>query len=162
MAKHTFVTPGFPFNGTEKVDILTRSDVKKIVTEGIELEVSDNEKKLKAQERKLTKISEQAAAALKCAAEAREEVNRIVETARETFCEVIEELLTPHYRLLAQHLGIKVPEEKAKGKIKVEKNSVSKNFKKKAPSAKKAPPSKKKTTALKKTTASRSGRKGSK
>ena len=148
MAKHTFVTESHAWGDEKKtVEILSRAEVATIAAKAAEESVSDLLRKLSSQERKLIKASEQAAVAFKDAAAARKAVERLVETARETFRDIIEELLAPHYRLLAQHLGIEVSAEKAKGKIKVEKNSVTKNSKKKAPSAKKAAPSKKKTTA---------------
>ena len=162
MARQTFVTPGFPFKGTKTVDILTRSDVKKIVVEVIGQEIGDNEKKQKEQERKLAKISEQVADASKYAAEAREEVNRIVEIARETFREVIEELLAPHYRLLAQHLGVEVSEVEPMGNGKLEKDTVAVLPQKKTTPSKNAPSLRKKATALKKKTGSSPIRKGAK
>lgn len=118
MAKHTFVTVShLTGDETRTVDILTRTDVKNIVAEVIGLEIGDIDSKMEAQERKLAKMSVQASSAAKIAAEARKEIAKIVETARATFQGVIEELLAPHYRLLAQHLGIELPTEKTKRKI---------------------------------------------
>ena len=164
MAKHTFVTESHwhKKDDTKTVEILSRAEVATIATKTAEESVSDLLRKLSSQERKLVKASEQAAAAVKDAAAARKTVERLVETARETFRDVIEELLAPHYRLLAQHLGIEMPTEKKKFKIQQGKDSTPKNSKKKVTPSKKATPSKKKTTALKKATASRSIRKGSK
>ncbi len=118
MAKHTFVTVShLTGDETRTVDILTRADVKYNVAVVIGLEVGDIDSKMEAQERKLAKMSVQTASAEKIAAEARKQIEKIVETARETFQGVIEELLAPHYRLLAQHLGVELPMEKAKRKI---------------------------------------------
>ena len=161
MAKHTFVTESHAWGDEKKtVEILSRAEVATIAAKAAEESASDLLRKLSSQERKLVKASEQAAAAFKDAAVARKAVERLVETARATFRDVIEELLAPHYRLLAQHLGIEVSEEKAKGKIKVEKDSASKNSKKKALGTKKVMPSKKKAMASKRTTVSRSIREG--
>ena len=157
MAKHTFVTVShLTGDETRTVDILTRADVRKIVAEVIGLEVGDIDGKLKMQERKLAKTSEQTATAAKDAAAAKEGVKRLVETARETFREVIEELLVPHYRLLAQHLGIELP---TKLTSVASKNRTS-STRKTASATKPPATSKKKTT--KKTAASRSVRKGGK
>ena len=121
MARHTFVTVShLTGDETRTVDILTRADVKNIVAEVIGLEIGDIDSKMEAQERKLAKMSVQTASAAKIAAEARKQIEKIVETARETFQGVIEELLAPHYRLLEQyleHLGIELPMEKSKRKI---------------------------------------------
>ena len=161
MAKHTFVTESHLTGDDKKtVEILSRTDVTTIAAETAEEAVSDLLRKLSSQERKLVKASEQAAEAAKDAAAARKKVERLVETARETFRDVIEELLAPHYRLLAQHLGIEMPTEKKKCKVQQGKNSAPKNSQKKVTPSKKATLSKKKATALKKTTASRSIRKG--
>ena len=118
MARHTFVTVShLTGDETRTVDILTRADVKNIVAEVIGLEIGDIDSKMEAQERKLAKMSVQATSAAKIAAVAQKEIEKIVETARETFQGVIKELLAPHYRLLAQHLGVELPMEKAKQKI---------------------------------------------
>jgi len=153
MAKHTFVTESHAFGDEKKtVEILSRSEVATIVTKVAEEAASGLARKLSAQERKLAKAAEQSAAAVKDAAAAREAVERLIETARETFREVIEEMLTPHYRLLAQHLGIEIPQDKAKGKIKFEKDLGNKDSKR--------TPSKKTARAKLKVAASRSTRKG--
>ena len=159
MAKHTFVTESH-LAGDEKktVEILSRAEVATIAAKAAEETAFDLLRKLSLQDRKLVKAVEQAAAASKCAAEAREEVDKIVETARETFREVIEELLAPHYRLLAQHLGIEMPVEKPRRMIRMVKASVSKKPQKKVSGVKKAVPVKKKTAVS--TTASRPKRKG--
>ena len=152
MAKHTFVTESHAWGDEKKtVEILSRTDVADIATKAMEDCSSDFSRKLLAQERKLAKAAEQATDAFKDASSAREMAEKLVETARETFRDVIEELLAPHYRLLAQHLGIEMPAEKTGG-----------TPKKKAPGAKKAMPLKKKKTALTKTTSSRQVRKGGK
>ena len=113
MARHTFVTESHAFGDEKKtVEILSRSEVEDIAAEAAKGANSSLIRKLAAQDRKLASAAEQAAAAAKDAAEAKEEVKRLVETARETFREVIEEMLAPHYRLLAllaQHLGIELP-----------------------------------------------------
>lgn len=115
MAKHTFVTASHTtYDETKTVEILTKAEVRKIVAEVIGLETADIESKLKTQERKLAKTAEQAATAAKDAIETRKEVARLIETMQETFRDVIEELLEPHYRRLAEHLGIKIPSEAAK------------------------------------------------
>lgn len=115
MARHTFVTVShLTGDETRTVDILTRADVKNIVAEVIGLEIGDIDSKMEAQERKLAKMSVQAASAAKIAAVAQKEIEKIVETARETFQGVIKELLAPHYRLLAQHLGVELPKAKQK------------------------------------------------
>ena len=169
MSKHTFVTESHAWGDEKKtVEVLSRAEVATIAAEAAEESASDLLRKLSSQERKLVMASEQAAAAFKDAAAARKTVERLVETARETFRDVIEELLAPHYRLLAQHLGIEVSAEKKKCKIQLGKDSASKNSKKKvSPSkkitlSKKVASSKKKVKVLKKTTASRSIRKGGK
>ena len=109
MARHTFVTPGLIFNGTKTVDILTRAEITKIVEDVVDSRIGEIEDGLKAQERKIDKILKRVDAAEKDAAKASKEVQRFVEKARETFREVIEEILEPHYRFLAQHLGIELP-----------------------------------------------------
>ena len=117
MAKHTFVTASHTtYDETKTVEILTKAEVRKIVSEVIGLETSDIVSKLKTQDRKLAKTAEQAATAVKDATETRKEVARLVETMRETFRNVIEELLEPHYSRLAEHLGIKISSEAAKTK----------------------------------------------
>ena len=153
MAKHTFVTESH-LAGDEKktVEILSRSEVATIVTRALKDCSSDFLRKLSAQERKLVKAAEQAADAAKDAAAAREMAEKLVDTARETFRDIIEELLAPHYRLLAQHLGIEMPVETAKGKIMFEKDLGNKDSKR--------TPSKKTARAKLKVAASRSTRKG--
>ena len=117
MAKHTFVTASHTtWDETETIDILSRTDVRKIVLEEIERETEDFKGKILLLERKLAKASEQAAKATKGADEAGEEVKRLVETARESFRTVMEELLEPHYRFLAEHLGVKAPIQTAQPK----------------------------------------------
>ncbi len=117
MAKHTFVTASHTtWDETDTVDILSRTDVRKIVLEVIRRETEDLKGKILTLERKLAKASEQAATAAKGADEARDKVNRLVENARESFRKVIEELLEPHYRILAEHLGVKVSALNAKPK----------------------------------------------
>ncbi len=94
----------------EQFDIPTKSEIRKILAE----ETESIERSVASQSRKLAKMAEQAAAASKDAAAAREMVEKIVETAREVFSDVIEELLAPHYRrlaALAMAAGIEVPEE---------------------------------------------------
>ena len=117
MAKHTFVTASHTtYDETKTVEIPTKADVRKIVAEVIGLKTADIESKLKTQDRKLAKATEQATTATNDAIEARQEVARLVETMRGSFREVIEELLEPHYRRLAEHLGIKIPSKTAKTK----------------------------------------------
>ena len=163
MAKHTFVIESHLTGDDKKtVEILSRSDVATIAARAAEEAASGFARKLSAQERKLTKVAEHATAAAKDASAAREMVEKLVETAREAFRDVIEEMLAPHYRLLAQHLGIEVAEKKPKVMIKLEEDSSSSLPQKNATPSKKVTPSKKKAVALKKTTASRSVRKGGK
>lgn len=117
MAKHTFVTASHTtYDETQTVEILTKAEVRKIVAEVMGLETSNIESKLKTQNRKLAKVAEQAATAAKDAADAQKQVTHLVETMRETFRDVIEELLEPHYHRLAEHLGVKIPSEAAKTK----------------------------------------------
>ena len=118
MARHSFVTDvSFGLTGFQldrkPVEVLSRADVKKIVLEVIEEEVWG---KLKSQERKITKVGERSETAVKDAKVAREEIQRFVETARETFRDVIEEILEPYYRFLAHHLGIEEAELECGGK----------------------------------------------
>ena len=110
MARHTFVTESH-WGGDEKktVEILSRLEVEDIAAEAAKAANSGWARRISSLDRKLAKAAEQAAAAGKDATAAKEEVKRLVETAREAFCEVIEELLVPHYRLLAQHLGVELP-----------------------------------------------------
>ncbi len=127
MARHTFITTvgaekvGFRGHGVltdvtyddETVDIPSKSEIRKLITEEIGQVTQD----INLLNRKLDEVAEQAKAATKDAAAAREAVERIVETARETFRDVIAELLAPHYRYLEEHLGIKPPDfENAKPK----------------------------------------------
>ena len=117
MARHTFVTASHTtYDETKTVEILSRSEVANIASREVETAVSEIARNLKSQERKFSKAAERATAAAKDAALAWDEVQRLVETARETFRDVIAELLEPHYRLLAQHLGIKLPATTAKPK----------------------------------------------
>lgn len=139
MARHTFVTESHTFGDEKKtVEILSRSEVRAIVEDvvaelqrGIE-EINDDKQRIwdildqfkprpphgtkGAYEKTVREFRDAAFAAAKDSAEAREAVERLVETARETFCDVIAELLEPHYRLLAQHLGIELPAAAAKPK----------------------------------------------
>ena len=123
MARHTFVkkvelntklglVTGWSVS-EEPVNIPTNSEIKRVAAESVERLVHD----ISLRDRKLAKVAKQAATAAKDAAEAKEEVKRLVEAARETFREVIEEMLAPHYRLLAQLLGVELPTEKMKQKI---------------------------------------------
>ena len=115
--KHTFVTASHTtYDETEVVEILTRTDDKKIVAEVIGLEAADIESKLKTQDRKLAKAAEQATTAAKDATEVRKDVARLIETVRESFREVIVELLEPYYLRLAEHLGVKIPSKGTKSK----------------------------------------------
>ena len=124
MARYTFVTESHTFGDDKKaVEILSRSEVTTIAEEAAKEAVSNFARKISAQDRKLAKTAEQAVAAAEDAAAAHEAVARIVETAQETFRDVIAELLAPHYRYLEEHLGIKPPEfeneaEKPSSKLK--------------------------------------------
>lgn len=139
MARHTFVTESHTFGDEKKtVEILSRSEVRAIVEDvvaelqgGIE-EINDDKQRIwdildqfkprpphgtkGAYEKTVREFRDAALAAAKDASEAKEAVERLVETARETFRDVIAELLEPHYRLLAQHLGIELPTVVAKPK----------------------------------------------
>ena len=139
MARHTFVTESHTFGDEKKtVEILSRSEVRAIVEDvvaelqrGIE-EINDDKQRIwdildqfkprpphgtkGAYEKTVREFRDAALAAAKDSAEAREAVERLVSTAREAFRDVIAELLEPHYRLLAQHLGIELPVETAKSK----------------------------------------------
>ena len=96
---------------------VTRPAVKKIVADALAPLCEEIDRENAKRDRKITKASEQATAAAEDAAAAREAVERLVETARETFRDVIADLLAPHYRYLEEHLGIKPPEiENANGK----------------------------------------------
>jgi hypothetical protein len=116
MARHTFVT-GIEVHGygvltgvdyfDETIDVPSKSDIRNLISE----ETGQISHDIDLQNRKLAKAVEQAKAAAKDAAEAKEAVERLVETAQETFREVIVKLLAPHYRFLAQHLGIDLPAE---------------------------------------------------
>ena len=110
MARYTFVTESH-WGGDEKktVEILSRPEVDDIAAEATKAANSGLARRISSLDRKLAKAAEQVAAAGKDATAAKEKVKRLVETARETFREVIEEMLAPHYRLLAQHLGIELP-----------------------------------------------------
>ena len=108
MARHTFVTESHTtYDETETVDIPTRTEIKKIAAEAMEVSATA----MSAELRKVAKTAETATKTAKAAAldatTAREEVIRLVETAREAFRAVIEELLAPHYRYLEEQLGIK-------------------------------------------------------
>lgn len=95
---------------------ISRPVVKRIVADALAPLCEEIDRDNAKRDRKLVKATEQAKAAAKEAAEAKEAVERLVETARETFRDVIAELLEPHYRLLAQHLGIELPIAAAKPK----------------------------------------------
>ena len=111
MAKYKFVTASHTtYDEKKTVEILSRSEVETIAEEAAEGAVSNFARKLSSQDRKIAKAAEQAAAATADATRAREAVERLVETARETFRDVITELLAPHYRYLEEHLGIKPPD----------------------------------------------------
>ena len=148
MAWHTFVTESHALGDEKKrVEILSRSEIRAIVEDcvadmqgGIE-EINDDKQKLwdildqfkprpphgtkGAYEKTVREFRDAALAAAKDAAEAKEAVERLVETARETFRDIIAELLDPHYRLLAQHLGIELPTTAAKPKTAEKKHIVS-------------------------------------
>lgn len=110
MARHSFVTVShITGDETKTVEILTRAEIKKIVEDVVDSRIGEIEDGLKTQERKIDEIAKRVDAAEKDAAKASKEVQRFVEKARETFREVIEEILEPHYRFLAQHLGIELP-----------------------------------------------------
>ena len=131
MAQHTFITDidftKFKLFGygvltdweyyNETIDVPSKSDIRKLIAK----ETGQISHDIGLQNRKLAKAVEQAKAAAKDAAEAKETVERLVEMARETFRDVIAELLEPHYRLLAQHLGIELPTAAAKLKVVEEK-----------------------------------------
>ena len=102
---------------------ITRPVVKKIVAEALAPLCEGIDRENTKRDRKIAKATEQAATAAEDAAAAREIVEQFVETARETFRDVIAELLAPHYRYLEEHLGIKPPEfeneaEKPSSKLK--------------------------------------------
>ena len=111
MAKHTFVTASHTtWDETKTVEILSRADIRKLVSATVE----DASKAMSSELKKVAKSAETAAntanSAAADAAAARETVEKFVEMARETFRDVIAELLAPHYRYLEEHLGIKPPE----------------------------------------------------
>ncbi|MBR4611845.1 MAG: hypothetical protein IKO40_03925 [Kiritimatiellae bacterium] len=89
---------------------ITRPVVKKIVAGALAPLCEGIDRENTKRDRKIAKAAEQAAAAAEDAAAARETVEKFVEMARETFRDVIAELLAPHYRYLEEHLGIKPPE----------------------------------------------------
>ena len=102
---------------------ITRPVVKKIVADALASLCEGIDRENTKRDRKIAKAAEQAATAAEDAAAAREIVEQFVETARETFRDVIAELLAPHYRYLEEHLGIKPPEfeneaEKPSSKLK--------------------------------------------
>ncbi len=139
MAQYTFVTESHKFREEKKtVEILSRSEIRAIVEDcfadvqgGIK-EINDDKQRIwdildqfkprpphgtkGSYEKTVREFRDAALAAAKDAAEAKEAVERLVETARESFRDVIAELLEPHYRLLAQHLGIELPTAAAKPK----------------------------------------------
>ena len=114
MAKHTFVTKlelTKRFGAVtdveyydDMVDIPSKSEIREIAKTAMSSE-------LKKVVQSVESAAKTATAAAMDASVAREEIARIVETARETFREVIDELLVPHYRFLAQHLGIELPDQ---------------------------------------------------
>lgn len=123
MAEHTFLTEleltkrlGVVTDveyDDDTVDIPTRNEIREIAKAAMS---SEMKKVLKTAEA----ATEKAKAATADAAAARELVEKFVETARETFRDVVEELLAPHYRRLAELSGIeplhpKISLEKAKG-----------------------------------------------
>ena len=140
VARHTFVTESHTFGDEKKtVEILSRSEVRAIVEDvvaelqrGIE-EINEDKQRIwdildqfkprpphgtkGAYEKTVREFRDAALAAAKDATEAKASVERLVETARVTFRDVIAELLEPHYRLLAQHLGIELPTAAAKLKV---------------------------------------------
>jgi hypothetical protein len=113
MAKHTFLTEleltkrlGVVTDveyDDETVDIPTKGEIREIAKAAFSIEM-----------KKIGKIAEiateKAKAATTDALGAREMVEKFLETARETFRDVIAELLAPHYRYLEEQLGIKPPE----------------------------------------------------
>ena len=110
MARYTFVTEShLRVDEKKTVEILSRAEVEDIAAEAAKTANSSLARRISSQDRKLAKVVEQSAAAAKDATAAKEDVKRLVEKARETFREVIEEILEPHYRFLAQHLGIELP-----------------------------------------------------
>ena len=145
MARHTFVTESHTFGDEKKtVEILSRSEIRAIVEDcfadmqgGIK-EINDDKQRIwdildqfkprpphgtkGSYEKTVREFRDAALAAAKDSAEAREAVERLVSMARETFRDVIAEMLEPHYRLLAQHLGIELPTATAKPRA-VEKKS---------------------------------------
>ena len=148
MAWHSFVTESHTFGDEKKkVEILSRTEIRAIVEDcradlqGDIEEINDDKQKLwdvldqfkprpphgtkGAYEKMVREFRDAALAAAKDAAEAKEAVERLVETARETFRDVIAELLEPHYRLLAQHLGIELPTAATKPKAVEKKLSAS-------------------------------------
>ena len=140
MARHTFVTESHTFGDEKKtVEILSRSEIRAIVKDcfaelqGDIEEINDDKQRIwdildqfkprpphgtkSTYEKSVREFRDVALAAAKDAAEAKEAVERLVETARETFRNVIADLLEPHYRLLAQHLGIELPTAATKLKV---------------------------------------------
>ncbi len=148
MARHTFVTESHTFGDEKKtVEILSRSEIRAIVEDcfadvqgGIK-KINDDKQRIwdildqfkprpphgtkGSYEKTVREFRDAALAAAKDASEAKEAVERLVETIRETFRDVIAELLEPHYRLLAQHLGIELPEGVVKPKAAGKKRPVS-------------------------------------
>ncbi len=92
---------------------ITRSVVNKIVDEALARLCEKIDRENAKRDQKITKAAKQAATAAEDAAAARETVEKFVETAQETFRDVIAELLAPHYRYLEEHLGIKPPESES-------------------------------------------------
>ncbi len=112
MAKHTFVTESH-MTGDEKktVDIPTRAEIKRLAAEAMEIAETAMSSELRKIAKAVEVATKKANAAATEAAAARDEVTRLVENAREEFRAAIAEVLAPHYRLLAEHLGITPPPE---------------------------------------------------
>ncbi len=148
MARHTFVTESHTFGDEKKtVEILSRSEIRAIVKDcfaelqGDIEEINDDKQRIwdildqfkprpphgtkSTYEKSVREFRDSALAATKDASEAKEEVERLVATARETFRNVIADLLEPHYRLLAQHLGIELPVATTKSKASEKKRPAS-------------------------------------
>ena len=112
MARHTFVTElelTKRFGAVtdveyydDMVDIPSKSEIREIVKTAMSSELKEVAQSVEV-------ATKTAKAAAMDASVAREEIARIVETARETFRKVIDELLVPHYRFFEQLLGIELP-----------------------------------------------------
>ncbi len=111
MARYRFVTASHALGDeTQTVDILTPMEVKKIAGDAIKVSMM-------ALTAEVQGAVEAARVAEAKAAIAQEEVSRLVETARDAFRDVIEELLAPYYHLLSKHLSIELPpiEDRTRG-----------------------------------------------